>query len=900
MGVTGGTFPYSYSWSNGATTDSIFGLTAGTYTIAVTDANGCMDTASVVIIEPQTLTLAVISSNVLCYGGNEGSASVVISGGTSPYSYAWSNGVLNDSISNLSAGTYSVTVTDAHGCQVTDTIVITEPQVLNLVTSSTNVQCNGANNGTATVAVSGGISPYTYAWSNGSTSDSISNVSPGTYFLTVSDVNGCQDTVSVVITEPQPLSLSVSSSNVLCFGGSDGTASITASGGTLPYSYSWSNGATTASISNLSAGGYSVTLTDANGCMDTASIQIMESLPISISVSSINVLCHGGSDGSISTTVSGGVAPYSYLWDNGVTTSSINNISAGNYTLYVTDASGCQDTVMVTITQPQALSLSATATSASCYGGNNGQASLSISGGVSPFTTTWSNGYTGLNPTGLTAGIYYVLVNDANGCQDTTSVVVTQPAGPISPSVGVISNVTCYGDSNGSAYVTLSGGTPPYTINWDNGLTGDTITGLVAGSYVAFVQDAAGCLDSISLQISQPSAALSVSAFVIENVKCKGDFSGRAGSSISGGTGPYTRLWSNGANSDTVSQLAAGTYSLTVIDANGCSATSTVNISEPSQGISVQAVYVNKVQCFGGSDGAARVIYSGGTVPYTISWSTGITSDTLQNLAVGVYSVIVIDAEGCSSQDTVLITGPSQKLEANSTVVNVNCHGDNSGSISINPRGGTPPYLAVWSNGKTGFILNNATVGIYNYVLSDQNGCTYSDTVKIDQNEPIKVAYQVVNETCPYSNDGAIEIQSSGGTGPYTWYCNGNVFNGLIEHLNSGSYGILVRDALGCDTSFTVIVEGDNEELYLHIPNAFTPNDDRINDKYIIYGSECIGASTFQIFDRWGDLVFSSHEPFTEFWNGCRDDGTKVKEDVYVWRFTSEHVNEIGHVVVIH
>jgi len=357
--ASGGTGPYTYAWSNGATTASNTGLTAGTYTVTVTDASGCTDTDVVTITQPIALVASIGSStNILCNGGSNGSATVSASGGTAAYTFLWSNGMAMATATGLSAGTYTVTVTDANGCTDTDVVTITEPAVLVAsISSSSNVSCNGANDGSATVSASGGTAAYTYLWSNGSSSATVTGLAAGTYTITVTDANGCIDTDVVSITQPTALVAAISSQfDIACNGGNTGSATASASGGTAAYTYSWSNGATTVTASGLTAGTYTVTITDANGCTDTENVTLTEPALLVLSTTSTDVTCNGGIDGAVDLTVSGGTSPFSYSWSNGSVTEDLSGVASGTYTVIVTDVNGCSDITSETISQPSVLS----------------------------------------------------------------------------------------------------------------------------------------------------------------------------------------------------------------------------------------------------------------------------------------------------------------------------------------------------------------------------------------------------------------------------------------------------------------------------------------------------------------------------------------------------------------
>lgn len=579
--VSGGVPPYTYSWSNGATSPNLTGLAAGYYSVVVTDATGATARCFETLSEFMRIEAPLIEvTGVRCSSDATGSVTLQkFGGGTGPYTFLWSNGATTQNLSGVPAGTYTLTITDANGCTGTATATVPAAVSLVAVASRTDVRCGGAATGSINLAVSGGTGPYSYRWSNGATSQNLSGLAAGPYSVTVTDAGGCTSTATATILEPAPLQLSLPNPRPSCFGGTSGGVAVAVSGGTAPYGYLWSNGATAAALSGVSGGTYTVTVTDANGCSASGSATIAESTQITALASKTDATCYDAHNGTVALAVSGGTAPLTYLWSNGATTQNLTGVAPGTYTVTVTDANGCTAFCGATVGRPTQLLASALPTDARCAGGT-GSVALTVRGGTAPYTYHWSNGATTQDLSNAPAGIYSVTVTDANSCTATATATVAQP--DALALLTTLTNPSCCNVSTGGIDLAVSGGTGPYTYRWSNGATTQNVSGLPAGPYSVSVTDAHSCTASTSVTLTQP-AALRASASST-NATCAGP-DGTATAVASGGTPPYSYSWSpGGQTSATATGLGAGTYTVTVTDARGCTATCSTSLLAASCG----------------------------------------------------------------------------------------------------------------------------------------------------------------------------------------------------------------------------------------------------------------------------------------------------------------------------
>ena len=571
ISVSGGISPFSFIWSNDSTTQDISSLYAGLYSVSILDYNNCelIKFISVNNINAPIIDTAIIINN-FCFGNSSGTIDLAVSGGTMPYTFNWSTEDFTEDITNLLSGFYFVTISDDLSCNTIGIYEITEPDSLTLTFNYSDILCNGLNDGSANVLVSGGTSPYNFVWSNSSTNDSITDIVAGTYSLTVSDVYSCKVQGSVVISEPSALSIGIISSQYICIGATNGNSIATVIGGTSPYNYLWSNDSIQNSINNLSEGTYYLTVTDANNCNLIDSTLIISENPITAVNTISDITCYGLTNGSISVVVNGGINPFSYLWSyNNLTSTTLNNLTSGTYFLTITDSLGCTKVDTAVVYQPNQITINSTINNVNCYGEANGSIDISVSGGVTPFDYLWNSGDTIEDISGLSANNYTIAITDAKNCTKSQSFTINQPIMPIILNADLSHN-TCSNDSVGEINLTVFGGNNNYTFLWSNDSTSEDLLKLTGGKYSVTVTDNKGCSESDEYSINS-SNELNITSYV-ENASCASSADGSISVSFENGTAPYMSEWSNGSNTEHLSNLSEGVYTITVTDANLCTA----------------------------------------------------------------------------------------------------------------------------------------------------------------------------------------------------------------------------------------------------------------------------------------------------------------------------------------
>ena len=799
------------NWSHDPTLDSPFasGLDDGFYSVTVTDTWGCGDTADfeIVAVPPPDIT-AVVLTNDMCTQ-NDGKIEITVEGGLFPYTYTWSPiSAFGNVLSGITAGVYSVTVTDAAGCTVTATYEIFDSPKPEITVTTTDAHC-GQSDGSIQVSVTGGTAPLTFKWSHDPTlnaADAI-NLKSGLYAVTVTDANGCKDQTIITLNDiPGPTVSLQSSTNTTC-SEANGALSVTASGGTPPYSYAWADDATitTPDRNNLMAGSYTVTVTDAFGCQVVATYTLTDTPPPTASVTTNQSSC-GQSDGSATASGAGGKTPYTYVWSTGATGNTLSGVPAGSYSVTVTDANGCEAVATADISDQDAPTLSIVSTTNSTCGNANGTAEVAATGGAAPLTINWSNGNTGNTASGLLAGTYSVTVTDANGCKDVVSITIDDIPGPTLAVTETI-NANC-GQSNGSGTVTATGGTGALTYTWSpNVSSGNQAVNIPAGNYAVTVTDANGCTASANFTINDlPGPTLNLVSTA--DAGCA-TADGSATVNGQGGTPPLTYTWSHDTtlNSTTASNIASGSYSVTVTDSKGCKAELSLTIGTLPPP-TIDGIAVTPATC-GNNNGTANVTYSGGNPPYTLSWSqdAALNSTTASGLAEGSYSVTLTDGKGCVVSANFTIEqqlGPQISLVAKTDPT---CS-LNNGTIEVTTTGGTGAITLSWLPNTTETQSKATDLAPGNYVITatDVNGCKSSINVALIDLKGPTATFTTTDAHCGKA-DGSINVQVSGGTAPLTYNWSDAALSGTnIVSILAGAYSLTITDANGCTFNLDMTV----------------------------------------------------------------------------------------------
>lgn len=840
-----GSYPIvSYTLDDGVntpqtnTTGEFYNLMAGAYQIFVTDNQGCVDSAYYGISDVEMDGSLLGTGNISCFDGSDGWAEVenTYGKGNNPITFELDNsGTANigtpydntDPYSNyhytfngLEAGSHIITIYDNGNCIYTIPFTLTQPDSISFSDNVTDASCFGGSDGEIEVVnVTGGTGTYQYGegggffitWQPGNT---FTGLTAGDYSISVQDQNGCIQTHTISVGEAPLITFATNLVDLTCHNDNSGAIQIVATGGTGAYQYSNDGGATFQALNSfggLSAGSYHLFVEDANGCQVDSTVTISEPDTVQATYATANTLCFGSCDGKIGITATGGVPPYLYSADNGVTMTAndtIFNLCAGSYTAYVVDDHGCAITSTQVITEPTQVVVTADSVPSTCSTAN-GEITITATGGTPTYTYSIDGGTTYSptnNFTGLTATNYNLSVQDANGCTTTGAIVVTDMP---SPEIDFLNGTDplCFGDANGVVEVTASGGTGTLQYSVDGGAyqTSNILTGLSAGAHTVTIQDANGCTDTQSITLNEP-ADLAITSTVTD-LLCYQNSTGKIQVSATGGTPTYQYSFDNGAtfgSSPINNFIAAGTYNIVVEDANGCTVNGTATVNEPTE-LVFDDITVTDALCKSSTDGQVATTVSGGTAPYSYSWNdpSNQTTATALNLGAGNYTVIVSDDNGCLIDSTVTVNEPDSVEITNIAITNVTCNGDADGQLVISSPTGTQFSI----DGGATFQASNTFTGLaantYNIQVQDANGCIVNRTANIWQADPVTLSISNDTTVC-YAYNMKVYGTTNGGIQPYTYqWTNGTSTTDTLDVIatQTETYSLQIFDQNGCPSS---------------------------------------------------------------------------------------------------
>ncbi|MEM9921070.1 MAG: T9SS type A sorting domain-containing protein, partial [Bacteroidota bacterium] len=740
------------------------------------------------------------------------------------------------------------------GCSTQLQTNIQQPDPLTCDYLVTQQGCGATNEYNACPTVSGGVPPYTYLWKNNNITQCLQSDDLQDFLLTITDANGCsivQAPTDVVTTDALKITI-VGKTNVQCFDGTDGQIDLQVEGGTLPYTFQWSNGEETQDLQGLPAGTYFLTVTDAKGCSGQWQTDIQQPEPLTCDYLVTQQGCGATNEYNACPTISGGVPPYTYLWKNNNITQCLQSDDLEDFLLTITDANGCSivqaptdvvttDALQITIVRK---------TNVQCFDGTDGQINLQVEGGTLPYTFQWSNGEETQDLQGLPAGTYFLTVTDAEGCSGQWQTDIQQPE-PLTCDY-LVTQQGCGATNDYNACPTVSGGVPPYTYLWKNNNITQCLQSDDLQDFLLTITDANGCSIVQAPTDVVATDALQIAIVRATNVQCFDGTDGQIDLQVEGGTLPYTFQWSNGEETQDLRGLAAGTYSVTVTDGGGCSAQTSRTLEQPTR---LTCDYkVLQSSCNGLIEYSACPEVSGGVQPYRYEWLDGSNEQCLKSSSLQEFVLSITDANDCN-----IVKPPSGLIEKLNLIVlgnttDVQCFGGSDGSIDLQGIGGTPPYAFRWAGGQETTSLKDLSVGDYLVTLTDAEGCSAVGSFSVEQPDRLSIEEQVTQASS--GSLGAIQTQVNGGVPPYQYLWSNNENSQNVEGLEAGTYQLTVTDANGCthtkafEISFTVSSqEVSKVEAYLQIfPN---PGKGLFN----IRTDETFSATQWQVYNASGSLI---------------------------------------------
>jgi gliding motility-associated-like protein len=768
-----------------------------------------------------------------CFGKKD--ASITLTSNAQQPIYKIDNQLNNSGVfKNLEAGKYRANVTDLKGCVTSIEVEIKSPSAIAVAASIKDVSCAGKKDATITLAVSGGISPYTFVWDNGQKENMAKDLAAGYYGVIIYDKNNCSYKNQYLVKELANMTLHGEVTPVYCYGEASGSVKLSVEGGSPPLSFKWSNQSTDQNLTKVKSGAYKVLVTDASGCLAEQQFNISApESPMYISLNHSNTLCFG-EKGYVSTFVTGGTAPIFYKWNSGETLSELKNIIAGEYKVTVTDAKGCTKRDSVKIVGLEEIKIQCQKTSASCFNGKDGQLNINrtfnglVETPVAEMLFRWSNGNTSAENSNLSGGEKYsVTVTNRLGCSTTQTYQVEQPR-EMEVNTTFLKDAKCFDSEDGEIVVEAAGGNVPYFYEWDSAARsqiGNNAKGLKAGTYNVKVRDAKGCETTKSIVMKSPNK-LKIS-YTPTNIACKDGNNGKLETFIVGGISPYQYQWNNGEKIASLNNLKAGEYSLTVTDKNQCMTFQNMKLQEPE---ALKAVIeTTGATCAGARDGKIRIFAQGGTAPYKYSIDNHLFNGVanIVGLKSNYYSIAVKDLRGCVfTENDVFIDEP--------TPLKIDLGED----ITI----------------KYG---DTTTLKLENYYTRNQ---AFKYSWKTDYNKFMSCT------ECPAPQ---------------------------VYPTNTATYWLKVTDHEGCTATDDIVIRV-NYAPVIEVPTGFSPNNDGNNDMLMVHGESNIKVLYFNVYGRDGSLLFSEENAYVNdtklSWDGTSR-GTKLPSDTYIWGMEVEYAN---------
>ena len=964
----GGVQPYTYLWEDGSTSVNSFSNNGvGYLNCQVTDQNNCAILDSIYVEEPSPIqgNIVPISNfngfDISCFDSNDGIVELLVQGGTGNLDIFWSNGQSSFQSTGWGIGAVSVYISDENGCDQTLTYNIEAPlQMQSVITSVTNynggvISCHGSNDGQLEVSVTGGTGVYDYFWSDGSVANvTDADLGPGIYTVNVLDENLCSVIEMFEVSEPEEITITLSSLmnyngfDVACFDEANGGVIVDVFGGLGMYSYSWLNSqnvvlGNTNTLMGLEADLYTVLVSDANNCGPiSGTIELFQPSPLFVQMNVVSnyngfhISCFDSNDGQAIALASGGVAPYEYSWsDESVTSLSGVDLSSGLSQCLLSDLNGCKILGEVDIIPPPPLQQLVSITSdyngyqISCHDSSDGIAEVITTGGAGSYIYDWSDGQLGNIAADLNAGNHWVESTDANQCEiSTTFTVVAPDTLEVMPFVSSYYNgsaISCFQNSDGEITALVTGGTEPYQISWQmmnlNGV-GNVASGIPSGNITFLVEDLNGCISDASMELSEPDELVLtidvLSDYSGYGVSCFGSQNGYMAGLVSGGTGDYNVVWSNGQNGFVNESLGAGSYSAQVIDENGC--LSDIEIQTITQPLElIVSSYTTsdyngfEVSCFGASDGWIDASTEGGVEPINFIWSNGELSNSIFGLPSDFYNLQVFDANNCYSNQIVFLKEP------NEIDLNLNYSSDycslGFGEVQADVIGGVGQSVffvdGVFHESLDSaiccFVGGNETY----FIAEDENGCSKDSLFNFPNINPPVIALNALSSDNICQDFTVVQLIPTSNYYPIWYSIPENVQvdiiddDSLLVQVNAdGLVNIEITGEIfpGCSSNGSIEVEVI-PSLKVFAPNSFTPGSDNVNDGFRIFG-ENIEYLEWSIFDRWGGVIHKNND-VKGYWNGTnQNDGIECIQGVYQYTYRAQsYCGEVieghGHLVLL-